>query len=243
MSLAIKTRNLVKNIGRKAGVEIRDLRHSGEATFFGLQKQKLDTIFDVGANYGQFARFAARFFPEAVITAFEPIPECHEEAKRVTAELGDAHKVLPYALGPEDGEATFNYLPGQSASSSFLKPSEEALRRYPKMTEQKTITVPVRQLDGLVTSGEISLGQRTLLKLDVQGFEYQVLQGATDLLAKVDFCLLEYTFFDHYDGQASFVDLVTLLAGSGLVFAGVYEQKHDTDGRAQWCDVLFEARR
>jgi hypothetical protein len=113
----------------------------------------------------------------------------------------------------------------------------------PDMRAQSDVTVPVVTLDGALSDLGCELVPEILLKLDVQGFEDRVLRGATSLLGRVNACLLEVSLDDIYVGQARFKDLVDVLDGHGLHYAGNLQQSYGDDGRVMWLDALFARRR
>jgi hypothetical protein len=90
------------------------------------------------------------------------------------------------------------------------------------------------QLASTVLQGSV------LLKLDVQGYEAQVLEGAANTLARVDYVLLESSFRPLYDGENTFLELLRMLATRGFEFShplGWLEDPH-TDEILQM-DALF----
>ena len=165
------------------------------------------TIYDVGANVGTWSLLAKAVFPHSVIHAFEPLPECHAGflAKLTGVDGVQLHQT---ALGREDSTATM-YLGDVTDTSSFLRPG-------PRVQDHgaPTSSMPLRALDSFVR--ESSLPPPDLLKLDVQGYELQVLEGATDALRAASAVICEVSFVELYEGQCLFVDIVGLLASRGF---------------------------
>ena len=67
--------------------------------------------------------------------------------------------------------------------------------------------------------GSAILKGPVLLKLDVQGFEPQVLEGASNTLSKVDYVLLESSFHPLYEGEKTFVEILSMMAARGFEFS------------------------
>lgn len=165
------------------------------------------TIYDIGANVGTWSLLAKAILPAAAIHAFEPLAECHEgfQARLAGVSGVQLHKT---ALGREDATATM-YLGEVTDTSSFLRPG-------PRVQDHgaPTSSLPVRALDSFIRAK--SLPPPELLKLDVQGYELQVLEGAREALRTASAVICEVSFVELYEGQCLFGDVVTFLAGHGF---------------------------
>src|ERR1044072_8852506 len=137
------------------------------------------TILDIGANTGQFARLAHEVFPGASIYSFEPLPECFEALKTALPAGSDFHPVN-CALGREEGTLEFRRAL-HTPLSSFLKMTKLHEESFPESTggqEERPLTVAVRTLDAV--AAELPLRENILLKIDVQGYEANVLAGGAE---------------------------------------------------------------
>jgi len=131
-----------------------------------------DTVADVGANIGIYSLLAARAVPQGRVLAFEPNPIT---AERMLTNLRlnglDNVRLRASAVGSRAGSATL---------TARLGPGDHiALDRS---SEVETITVPLTTLDAAVERA----APVSLIKIDVEGFELEVLRGATDLLGRDD---------------------------------------------------------
>lgn len=189
------------------------------------------SVLDVGANKGQFAMFAQHRWPGARLICFEPLPG---PRRRLSDLLGIRAQIHPLALGDKDGEAEM-HLASREDSSSLLALGDTQKRLF-SMNEERVVTVPVRRLDDVVKAGELK--RPTLLKIDVQGFEFEVLKGATGLLDAVDEVYVECSFVELYVGQRLAAEVIEFLRGFGLFGAGRFNvcRVGDTDVQA---DLLF----
>jgi FkbM family methyltransferase len=158
------------------------------------------TVIDVGANVGKFSRAALGMWPAATVIAFEALPAAAEEFQAANQLAGrvELHKV---ALGAHDGTIAF-YPHEYSLSSSPLPVPAAIQRRYPWARETPPIEVPVRRLDA-VLAGRVLAGP-VLMKLDVQGYELEVLAGAPETLASVTAIVIEQAFDAVYQDQPLF---------------------------------------
>lgn len=200
-----------------------------------LGRREFATVIDVGANKGQFAAFAMRTWPRAQLVCFEPLPGPRATLARVTA--GHA-KLFDCALGAEDGHADI-HVASRDDSSSLLEMNALQKDLF-GMTEAGALRVPVRRLDACLES--IDWKAPALLKIDVQGFELQVLAGAEATLKRVDAAYIELSFVELYKGQALADDVLAVTSAHGLSLAGVFNQTEGPDGAPIQADFLFKRR-
>ena len=126
----------------------------------------------------------------------------------VTAQWASA-KVFPYYLSASVGKREFNITRGPSISS-FYRPSTDMSQRKPWQV-QESIQVETTSLDHLFTTGELS-GTYDFLKIDTQGSELEILQGAQQhVLTHLLGIETEAMFFEKYQGQPLFDDLMHYL--------------------------------
>jgi FkbM family methyltransferase len=172
------------------------------------------SVVDVGANVGQFAVACAKIFPGITVHSFEPLPNCLKQLKRNVLRLGGV-LVYPVALGAECGEVTM-HVNSHSHSSSILALGERHRRAFPDAREIDDIKVRMSTLD--VEMKSLSLEGPVLLKLDVQGYELQVLEGAVETLRTVDYVLLEASLRPLYEGERTFMDVARTMQDRGFEF-------------------------
>lgn len=192
------------------------------------------SIIDVGANKGQFSSFSAAKWPTAEIWAFEPIPD---QACRYRAVLGNRAKLFEYALGDTTGEATL-HVASRVDSSSLLPLAEQA--EIFAMGERETIQVPVTRLDEALCAGKLT--SPALLKVDVQGFEYEVLKGAEKLIPQIEWIFVEVSFVELYSGQKLFGEVTEMLDQMGYTLETRSEGATDAFGREVQADALYRRK-
>ena len=189
----------------------------------------IETIYDIGANVGTWSLLAKAVFPKASIQAFEPLESCRAAFLRNTAPVHgiDFHEV---ALGPDDRVATM-HVGAVTDTSSLLPPCGHAERERTAGCE-----LLVRSLDAFVVANR--LPEPDLLKLDVQGYELEVLKGTPKMLQRAKAVLCEVSFVPLYKGQCLFADVVTFmsLAGFSLWAFGLETR---TGVALEQTDVLF----
>jgi FkbM family methyltransferase len=183
----------------------------------GLVKQGINpkTVIDIGANVGQFAIASANLFTDAQVYAFEPVPDTNQQLQKNIAPLSNI-KSYALALGNKEGEVVFN-INSHSHSSSILPLAAAHAEAFPDAKEVQKITVKVTTLDQVLA--DVKFNAPTLLKIDAQGYEGNILKGATETLKRVDMVLLEGSFKQMYEGEMLFADIMNLMAEQGFKFS------------------------
>ena len=195
----------------------------------------VNTVVDVGAHAGQFSLLARALYPHARIVAFEPLPGPGARYRRVFD--GDANVTLhPVAVAPQCGPATM-HVSASTDSSSLLPITSRQAAVFPGTQMREVITVEAGPLDAFLGPDEIA--SPALLKLDVQGFELEVLRASLPLLPTFDHVYAEASFEPLYAGQALVGEVAAFLAARGFVEAGCFNVSRDTDGSPVQADFLF----
>jgi FkbM family methyltransferase len=197
---------------------------------FGAQ---FATVLDVGASRGQFALFVLARFPGAKLICFEPLPDARATARKVLQ--GREVELHGVALGSTPGETTL-HVSARDDSSSLLPIGSQQVTAFPGTQETHEIVVSVDVLDAYLDE---STARPCLLKIDVQGYELDVLRGAGAGLSHVDEILVEVSFVELYTGQALAGEIVHYLAEHEFRLVDVYGLVRAADGLALQADSLF----
>ncbi len=200
-----------------------------------LRDMNFRTVLDVGANVGQFAAGAHAILPDAAIYSFEPLPDCFAQLMKTMAGV-EKFRAFNVGLGATRTEMQINRSPW-SASSSFRKMAKLHIENYPQTEGHETATVPVETLDGIMAS--INLTDPILLKMDVQGYEDQVLAGGKTIANRAAAIIVEVSFETLYEGQPLFDDIYRAITSMGFVYKGNLEQSPDKNGRLLYADAIF----
>lgn len=208
--------------GVAAGVE-------HEAAFVG---REYATVIDVGANKGQFATFARARWPKARIICFEPLPGPRAKLEEVTKGFAE---IQAFALGEAVGEAEMHIASREDSSS--LLPLGDVQKELFGMDEKSKLLVPVERLDAVLSV--VSLARPVLLKLDVQGYEYEALKGASGLMEIIDVVYVETSFVELYAGQKLNVEVAASLSKHGFTETERFNLCADSGVEVQ-ADILFE---
>jgi FkbM family methyltransferase len=176
-------------------------------------RQRLQTIFDVGGNFGQTALRFATAFTDAAIFTFEPVPSSFT---RLCDSTKHNARIKPYnvAVGGAEGIAKLSM--ASDAGRNSLLASKATI---------SSIDVQVTTLDAFAAANHI--GTADLLKIDVEGYELNVLQGAGTLLGKqnIRYVYAECVFApDTLSPHTSFFDLHQFLEPHGFCFVNYYPE-------------------
>jgi FkbM family methyltransferase len=202
-----------------------------------LEDLSPDAVIDVGANRGQFALLARLLYGPIRIVSFEPIPA---EADVFESVHGGNPTIRLHrcALGAAAGQETL-HLSESADSSSLLPIGRKQTELFEHTQEIGTLTVPVRRLDDHVSDWVGA--SRQLLKIDVQGFELNVLRGAASTLGTCAYVYVECSEVSLYDGQALRQEVDEFLAAHGFVLISRHNLYWEGDQLIQ-SDCLFGRR-
>lgn len=193
-------------------------------------------VVDIGANRGQFALICRHCFPEAQIDSFEPLDEPRKIYQSVFSG-DDQTRLHPFAVGPEESEATI-HVSAKDDSSSLLPISSMQTDLFPESAEKETRSIRVVPLHAILKAGDIIFP--ALLKIDVQGFELSTLHGCASLLGRFAYAYIECSFVELYEGQSLANEIIAYMDSHKFRLVGVYNVYYDADGIAIQADFLFQ---
>jgi FkbM family methyltransferase len=189
-----------------------------------------ERIFDVGAYSGEFARLCRSIWPAAKLTCFEVLPHRVEELRR-WCNLDGNSTVIESLLGSETKQAVpFHEM--ETASSVFEEHAVQVLpvRFYPMQT-----------IDEIVRSK--GLEAPNFLKLDVQGYELEVLKGAENTLPQISVVLAELNLIDIHKNAPLLDEVILYMRSKGFVAYDICGLTRRPLDRALWqADFIFVRR-
>jgi len=201
-----------------------------------IQGLKCRLVVDIGANRGQFALVARKYFPDAKIISFEPLKEPAELFRRLFR-LDPGVVLHEIAIGPGNREGTI-HVSREDDSSSLLPITSLQNKLFTGTDEKEVRTIQVKPLDAVLNPRDIETP--ALLKLDVQGFEKSALEGCGSLLSMFSWVYVECSFIELYAGQSLANEVILYLNDFGFVLSGVYNLSYDKKGSAIQGDFLFK---
>jgi FkbM family methyltransferase len=223
-TLVEQTKDLLHRSLRRTDVAVRHYRYTPAA-----RKQRaldllgVDTLIDVGANKGQAARLYRRHGFAGLILSIEPDSAAHGVL------TGWAAKYPPWqtercAVGAEPGSLEL-HISEESQFNSLRPMTDYTIDNSPHARYVRTERVDVRTLDDIASrfGPERVLG----LKIDVQGFEEQVLTGGVQTLARARYVDIELCPVPLYDGQIMMIDLMTRMEAEGFSLMAIEDTYSD----------------
>lgn len=238
-------RRAIKRAAKRLGYEIVPSLWMPSAVFAEhlrslFTRLSIDCVLDVGANRGQYREFLREFVDyRGRIISFEPIPY-HVEHLRAAARGDDLWSVENYALGCVPGELSLNVM-AVDTFSSFLAPDHTVV---PQFNDQNIVrevrSVPVKRLDEVLPA----LRQRfkfenVYLKMDTQGFDMQVVEGAGAELESVRALQTELAIKTLYRGMPAYDEVLRVLTCRGFELATLSIVSADQWMRAIECDLVM----
>lgn len=173
-----------------------------------------NTVIDVGGNLGQFTVASAKLFKDPQIFTFEPMPKCAEKISQYSIKLKNL-TIFPVAIGESSGHVSFQ-VNSHIQASSILPLASSHLTSFPNAKEVEVIDVEVKTLDSVLADHEFK--SPVLLKIDTQGYEANVIRGATETLKRVDYVLLEVSFKELFKGEMLFPEILELMESNHFRF-------------------------
>jgi FkbM family methyltransferase len=233
--------NMIQNLVREFGYEINNYKNQEKRKaekLTWLQNLDIETVIDIGACTGQFAKFIMNIFPKANLFAFEPL---ESEYSKMNLNLGNNPKFRAFNIGLGDINGSTDFFINSVSPSSSLLPMENLHKKlYPLTAEQTKCVIKISRLDDFIGEGNLQIKPNLLIKMDVQGAENKVIEGGIGTFRQAKVVISEVSYFNFYKGQPLAKDIINLLSELGFVYCGVFEQfKTEKDNLPLFADVFF----
>lgn len=217
-----------------------EMKSFKEAHKWMQENYEFKSIVDIGANVGQFGKKIRQYYPAAHLYSFEPIPFVCDELK-LNFKDDPNFTAINVGLGDSDGKTKF-HMNLFSDSSSMLEIGELHTKNFPYTKDEVEIEVEVKQLDNCLKADEIQ--KPYLVKIDVQGFEEQVINGGLQVIRNAEMVITESSYKELYKGQSLFDTLYDKLKAMGFDYAGNLEQMESAfNGEPLQGDAIFIKRK
>ena len=213
----------IKKLSRNIGIDLRRYNvQTSEAARMQrlLDYHKIDLVLDVGANVGQYAKSLRELGYSGRIISFEPLSSAYSQLKAASKKDPLWQIATQTAIGNQEGEIIIN-IAGNSQSSSALPMLDAHLESAPQSAYSGSETVKLSRLDTIAKDYITTQNESIFLKIDVQGLEKQVIEGATAILPLVKGIKLELSLVPLYEGQVLFKEMIDIIEKLGYELYGI----------------------
>jgi FkbM family methyltransferase len=185
-----------------------------------LKTYEADCVLDVGAHVGEFGTALRHAGYSGPIVSFEPVNDYFKRLEIVAAP-DTKWWVHRAALGRDTGDRPMNVMDG--TGSSFLCPSQYAMQCWPEWYSAYIEKVPMRRLSEMMDMFFPSIGvSRPFLKLDTQGYDVEVFQGAGDHIHDLVGLQCELSLIPLYEGMPTIEDALRVFRAAGFDVTGFF---------------------
>lgn len=187
---------------------------------------KPETIIDVGVAYGTFELYA--IFPKAQILLIEPLKEWENVLKKICNKYNGEYIIA--AAGAKSEKIIIN-VQKDLASSSIFKPVGVKTKMEPR-------EIQAIRIDDICGRGNFK--QPYLIKVDVEGAELYVMDGAQESMKNAEVIILEVRLFQSRENQPQFYDVINYMKKRGWVVYDIFHYgKRPSDNALSIVDIAF----
>jgi FkbM family methyltransferase len=207
-----------------------------------FKHNKIDCVVDVGGNYGQFASEVRRLPYTGRIISFEPVCKFFHALQEIS-NYDDNWEISSYALGAEAADAEINVMESPGLSS-ILQPDTVKMKEHLPAPDKVGLNhvqpIVIRRLDELAS--EIVFLAEALsvfLKIDTQGFDLKVMEGAEFYLDNVNIIQLEISMISIYDMAPLYDEALSYMRKLGYQPSAFFPVTFNNDLAAIEFDCVF----
>lgn len=197
--------SLMKNVFSLFGIHISRIPTSKKCEWDRLSLlQSVNTVIDVGIG-DKGSPFLYSYFPNARFISIDALIECKQVVERALADSTEQNLFIHTALGSSAGHIDIN-VSRKLSRSSVLERTSIPDQSY-DITERRRVRLET--LDAVTASLDLKSG--ILIKIDVEGFELEVLKGSTELLAKTKYVMIEAPSSKNFQCSYTFLELAIFM--------------------------------
>lgn len=187
----------------------------------------IDVVIDVGANDGQFALLLRNEGFKGRIYSFEPVKQTYQKLRQLS-QHDENWKIFNTALGDKVGEEVIN-VTRSSDLSSLLNPNDYGRATFPSIAVSRRETVHIDTLDHFIARENLADKTRIFLKMDTQGYDLHVFEGARQSLGCIVCLLSEISLIPIYAEAPHYLEALRTYEKSGFVPSGLYPVSRNED--------------
>lgn len=233
-------KNIIRVLLIFLGYRITKIRIDPLDDFFKRNKHQKLIIFDVGANEGQSAIQYTKLLKSSIIYSFEPIPGAFEKLVNNT---NNRVRCFNFGLSNFDGQSVF-HINKADVTSSLLELSDDAVENWnvPSLENFNDSLLGFRKLDSFTE--EHNIDYIDFLKIDVQGAEFLVLEGAKNYLIKkrINYIQMEFIYISTYKHTKNLPYYLEFFEQYNYDLISIFDLYHNSKGELLQCELLFRSR-
>lgn len=234
-------KKLIRSFGKKIGLDIRKYTASSndiKQIVSSLNHFKVNLVIDIGANEGQFSeKIRATGYTHKIIS-FEPLEKAYDKLQRISQ--NDKQWIIHprTAIGSSEGVIDIN-VSKNSVSSSILPMSSAHTQAAPASEYVDVQETKITTIDKVIDL-YLQKDSCVFLKIDTQGYESEVLKGASMTLERSQGLIIELSLVELYDGQLLWKDLISRIETLGFSLWAIQPGfTHPTTGQTLQMDAIF----
>lgn len=201
-----------------------------------LEESKISNVMDIGANVGQFGLDIRRHGFQGQIFSYEPVHKAFMSLTQTTEKF-QPWKPFKLGLGSAESELEINVSGNSGLSSSILEMRSLHLENFPNSATVAKQKISISTVDKQLTVLGIQPDE-LMMKIDVQGFEAEVLKGASRSLSSIPLCYLEVSIAQLYEGELTFLQMLNELSKYGHEVIDVFRGTKAKNGQLLQLDIL-----
>lgn len=220
------------------GIQIKKYPDSDHARRMKMVNYyRIDTLFDIGANAGQYALKMRELGYKNRIISFEPLSSAFKVLKENSSK-DDNWIINNYAVGDQNCKTLIN-VAGNSYSSSILNMLPNHIENAPNSMYVSQEKIDIKKLDTIFNSF-CNQEEKVMLKIDTQGYEKNVIDGAIESLKKIEIIQLEMSIAPLYENEILLVEMIEYLRKIGfMVFSFENGFSNPITGQLLQVDGIF----
>lgn len=201
---------------------------------------QIEFIADVGANVGQFSKDVRRHGFKNHIVSFEPASHSFQSLKKNF--VNDSNwQGMQLGVGSKPDKLTINISANSGLSTSFLGMDSSHLENFPNSAYIASEEVDVITLDGFFESQDFNPG-KIAVKIDVQGYELEVLRGMRRYLPEIKLLMMEISLVSLYLGEPKMIEVLSFLESHNHKIVDIFRGVKSKSGDLLQIDLITESR-
>ncbi len=202
-----------------------------------LTNLKIDYVLDIGANEGQFAEEIRKYGFKKDILSYEPMTGAYKKLSK-RSESSNNWKIYNNGFGNKVEQKTLN-ISKNSVSSSILNLNKKSLIYEPKSRYIAKETINLNTLNKVLTQNKFKK-KNIFVKIDTQGYEKNILIGASKVFKKIKGIMLEVSVVPIYKGERDFIEMIKFMKKKGFYIWAIERGfSNKNTGRVFQLDIIF----